>query len=39
MSMKAILDILVHFDTFKNIDLFHQGTYMFKSYIYQENPN
>ncbi len=37
MTLKASLEILVHFEQMRNIDLFQQGNYMLKSYIYQEN--
>jgi hypothetical protein len=30
MSLRAILEVVVHLDTFRNIDLFFQGLYYVK---------
>ena len=35
MPLKAILDIVLHFESFRNIDLYHFGVYSIKSSIYQ----
>lgn len=36
MSLKAIVQILVHFESFRNIDLFNQGLYQLRFRLYQE---
>eukprot|EP01017_Pseudomicrothorax_dubius_P026621 TRINITY_DN298_c0_g1_i1.p1 TRINITY_DN298_c0_g1~~TRINITY_DN298_c0_g1_i1.p1 ORF type:complete len:775 (-),score=142.76 TRINITY_DN298_c0_g1_i1:117-2441(-) len=36
MSLKAIIDFGIHFESFKNIDLFHQGLYHLRFSIYQQ---
>lgn len=35
MSIRSVLDIVLHIENFRNIDLFYQGIYFlrFKSYI------
>lgn len=38
MSFKGTVEIFVHFNQFKNIDLYHQGVYQLKCYLYQDNP-
>ena len=35
MSLKAIIEIAVHVESFRNIDLFHQGLYQLRFRIYQ----
>jgi len=35
MSLKAILDIVLHFKSFRNINLYEFGVYCIKSIIYQ----
>ena len=36
MSLKAIIEFLVHLESFRNIDLFQQGLYHIRVNIYQE---
>ena len=37
MSLKAIVEFILHVESFKNIDLFHQGLYQLRFRIYHEN--
>eukprot|EP00475_Leptophrys_vorax_P037125 TRINITY_DN6360_c0_g1_i3.p1 TRINITY_DN6360_c0_g1~~TRINITY_DN6360_c0_g1_i3.p1 ORF type:complete len:817 (-),score=152.00 TRINITY_DN6360_c0_g1_i3:462-2912(-) len=34
MVMEAVFEILLHFDRFRNVDLYRQGMYYFKVYLY-----
>ena len=34
MSLKALVEILLHVDTFRNIDLFYQGLYFIRFRLY-----
>jgi hypothetical protein len=36
MSLRAILEVVVHLDTFRNIDLFFQGLYYVKVSIHNK---
>ena len=36
MSLKALIDFSVHFESFRNIDLINQGVYRFKTNIFHE---
>eukprot|EP00820_Chromera_velia_P021368 Cvel_7834.t1-p1 / transcript=Cvel_7834.t1 / gene=Cvel_7834 / organism=Chromera_velia_CCMP2878 / gene_product=Protein FAM135B, putative / transcript_product=Protein FAM135B, putative / location=Cvel_scaffold418:78025-87936(+) / protein_length=709 / sequence_SO=supercontig / SO=protein_coding / is_pseudo=false len=36
MAVMGIVEIVLHFDTFRNIDLFHQGIYHLRARIYQD---
>jgi hypothetical protein len=36
MSLRAILEIVVHLDSFRNIDLFFQGLYYVKVSVYNK---
>lgn len=36
MSLRAILEVVVHLDTFRNIDLFFQGLYYVKVSVYNK---
>jgi hypothetical protein len=36
MSLRAILEVVVHLDTFRNIDLFFQGLYYIKVSVYNK---
>lgn len=36
MSLRAILDVVVHLDSFRNIDLFFQGLYYVKVSLYNK---
>ena len=36
MSLKALVDFSVHFESFRNIDLINQGVYRFKTNLYYE---
>ena len=38
MSLKALLEILVHLENFRNIDLFYQGLYFVKINLKSKNP-
>lgn len=39
MSFISTIEFVLHFEHFKNIDLFHQGLYFLKSRIYCVNKN
>ena len=39
MSLKATLDIVVHFESFHNIDLEELGVYSIRSTIYQQDKS
>ena len=41
MSLYAVVDVVVHFDTFRNIDLYHQGVYYIRNSLSLEGqgPN
>ena len=34
MSLRAVQEFVVHFESFRNIDLWYQGAYMVKFQIY-----
>ena len=34
MSLKALVEVLLHVDTFRNIDLFYQGLYFIRFRLY-----
>ena len=34
MSLRGVVDVLVHFESFRNVDLYHQGIYYLKSSLY-----
>ena len=36
MSLKALVDFSIHFESFRNIDLINQGVYRFKTQMYYE---
>jgi len=35
MAVRALLEIMIHLDSFRNIDLFYQGLYFVKIRLYQ----
>ena len=37
MSLKSIIEFILHVDSFRNIDLCHQGFYYLKFRIYEES--
>jgi len=41
MSLKAVVEIALHFESFRNIDLFHQGLYHVRARLHHEgnDPN
>ena len=39
MSFKALVEVMVHVDTFRNIDLFYQGIYFVKMKLYQRKKD
>lgn len=39
MSIRSILDIVVHVENFRNIDLFYQGIYFLRFRAYTEQDN
>jgi hypothetical protein len=40
MSFRAVTEAVVHFETFRNVDLFHQGIYFLRtSLYYQKDQN
>lgn len=38
MTLKVLVEILVHLDTFRNIDLFFQGVYFLKLKMHHAKP-
>lgn len=38
MTLKALVEILLHVDSFRNIDLFFQGVYYIKFKMYHYDP-
>ena len=36
MSLRALLEIVVHLESFRNIDLFYQGLYYIKVTLYSK---
>ena len=38
MSMKGLLEVLIHIESFRNIDLFYQGVYNLEVKLYQKTP-
>lgn len=36
MSLKAQIEFILHIESFRNIDLFHQGLYQLRFRIYHE---
>ena len=34
MSLKALVEVMIHVDTFRNIDLFYQGLYYMRFRLY-----
>jgi hypothetical protein len=36
MAVRALLEIMIHLDSFRNIDLFYQGLYFVKIRLYQK---
>ena len=39
MSLRSILEIVLHLENFRNIDLYYQGLYYLKFNVYLENNN
>ena len=39
MAAYLVVDLTLHFDTFRNIDLFHQGVYYHKVSVYVDREN
>mmetsp|Transcript_107020 Transcript_107020/g.301090 ORF Transcript_107020/g.301090 Transcript_107020/m.301090 type:complete len:771 (-) Transcript_107020:149-2461(-) len=37
MSLRTVIELALHFDGFRNVDLFHQGLYHLKTRIYRED--
>ncbi len=35
MALNAIYEVIIHFESFRNIDLFHQGLYQLQAILYQ----
>ena len=36
MAFRGQVDVLVHFESFRNVDLYHQGIYFLKSTLYHK---
>jgi hypothetical protein len=36
MSFRSVAEILVHFESFRNIDLYHQGIYFLRCCLYYQ---
>lgn len=36
MTFRGQIDVLVHFESFRNVDLYHQGMYFLKSTLYHK---
>jgi hypothetical protein len=39
MSLRGILEIVIHVESFRNVDLSHQGLYMLRLHIYNQNED
>jgi hypothetical protein len=39
MSFRAVTEAVVHFETFRNVDLFHQGIYFLRTSLYYQKDN
>jgi hypothetical protein len=39
MSFRAVTEAVVHFETFRNVDLFHQGIYFLRTSIAYQKDN
>ena len=39
MSLKSIVEAVVHLESFRNIELFYQGLYYLKCTLYSETPS
>lgn len=37
MSLRSLVDVALHFESFRNVDLFHQGLYHLKTRLYRED--
>lgn len=37
MSVRAVVEVALHFESFRNVDLFHQGLYHLKTRLYRED--
>lgn len=37
MSLRTLLDVALHFESFRNVDLFHQGLYHLKTRVYRDD--
>jgi hypothetical protein len=37
MALRPVLDIALHFESFRNVDLFHQGLYHLKTRVYRKD--
>ena len=37
-NITAVLDVLVHFTEFRNVDLYHQGVYYLRAQVYVPGP-
>ena len=36
MSFRAVSEVLIHFESFRNIDLYHQGIYFLRCCLYYQ---
>ena len=36
MSFRSVAEVLVHFESFRNIDLYHQGIYFLRVCLYYQ---
>jgi len=39
MALHSLLEVALHFESFRNVDLFHQGLYHLKTKLYRETGN
>ena len=39
MTFRGQIDVLVHFESFRNVDLYHQGMYFLKSTLYHKRES
>lgn len=39
MSFRAVAEVVVHFETFRNVDLFHQGIYFLRTSLYYQKES
>jgi hypothetical protein len=38
MSLRSVVEIVTHIESFRNVDLYYQGLYFLRFQVYQECP-